>query len=386
MFKSVKKFLIQLSCTGFILCLAALFLTTPALADSHRVFTSLAGLPGFDPNTQGIGDFFQALYTLAIIIGALLAVVRIVIAGVKYVLSASAPTTAAAREDIKGSLLGLLLIIGAVVILNTINPELANLDIFSRGRELQEERARVLQDVRDSTSEVCGSEGKPSCLARSCYDLDRTDTLERPNYERICPPPSRHNSISCTDSEQRCDELPAEVITTCAGWCEVAGGVVVGSSNGTNCYYPNDPDTEARIETATRNKETEARVRPWACWVEQESFVFLDFSTTEPPEYLKNIEGIGHLPIIQGIDASVAYEMVKGVLEIDENSDKAKKLHKIKEYRYSAASGYNEKITAGCVAIGGNRVISIHSNKYHYCVSTIPSVSEDDDCILGGLC
>ncbi len=63
---------------------------------------------------------------MSISIAALLAVVKIIIAGAKYMLSDIVTTKGEAKKDIRGALLGLLLIIGAVIILNTINPALTD--------------------------------------------------------------------------------------------------------------------------------------------------------------------------------------------------------------------------------------------------------------------
>ena len=84
----------------------------------------LVGLP---IDTKGSFDqYINLLYKMSISIAALLAVVKIIIAGAKYMLSDVVTTKSAAKNDIKGALLGLLLIVGAVIILNTINPALTD--------------------------------------------------------------------------------------------------------------------------------------------------------------------------------------------------------------------------------------------------------------------
>lgn len=78
-------------------------------------------------NTQGnFDEYINLLYKMSISIAALLAVVKIIIAGAKYMLSDIVTTKGEAKKDIRGALLGLLLIIGAVIILNTINPALTD--------------------------------------------------------------------------------------------------------------------------------------------------------------------------------------------------------------------------------------------------------------------
>ena len=63
---------------------------TPAIVFAQTPpppFRVLVGIPGVDANTASIGQYINALYILSISIAALLAVIKIIIAGVKYVLS-----------------------------------------------------------------------------------------------------------------------------------------------------------------------------------------------------------------------------------------------------------------------------------------------------------
>ncbi len=78
-------------------------------------------------DTKGsFNEYINLLYKMSISIAALLAVVKIIIAGAKYMLSDIVTTKGEAKKDIRGALLGLLLITGAVIILNTINPALTD--------------------------------------------------------------------------------------------------------------------------------------------------------------------------------------------------------------------------------------------------------------------
>jgi hypothetical protein len=77
---------------------------------------------------EGFGDFINNLYYLSIGLAALLAVIKIVIAGVKWMLSDIVTDKSQAKNDIRGSLVGLLIIISAVLVLNIINPSLVNIN------------------------------------------------------------------------------------------------------------------------------------------------------------------------------------------------------------------------------------------------------------------
>ncbi len=85
---------------------------------------------GYPPFAQATGpaDFIQKLYDYALSIAGTLAVVMIVYGGVKYVVSAgSVSAQSDARDIIKNAVWGIVLLGGAYLVLNTINPRLVNL-------------------------------------------------------------------------------------------------------------------------------------------------------------------------------------------------------------------------------------------------------------------
>lgn len=95
-------------------------------------FVNLVGVPGLTGNVNaegGLNSYINALYRLSISIAALLAVIKIVIAGAKYMLSDIITHKEEAKKDIQGALIGLLIVIGAIIILNTINTDLTNLNL-----------------------------------------------------------------------------------------------------------------------------------------------------------------------------------------------------------------------------------------------------------------
>ena len=73
-----------------------------------------------------VNDF----YILALAVSGILAFGAIVLGAVKYAASVGNSTLQGdAKDQIKQALLGLLLLLGAVIILNTINPDLTTLSI-----------------------------------------------------------------------------------------------------------------------------------------------------------------------------------------------------------------------------------------------------------------
>lgn len=110
-------------------------LTVPAVVfgagEGAITFIPLVGIPGVDPNSpDGLGYYINAIYRLSISLAALLAVVKIVIAGAKYMLDDIVTHKEEAKQDIWGAIMGLLVILGAVLILTTINSDLTNTNLL----------------------------------------------------------------------------------------------------------------------------------------------------------------------------------------------------------------------------------------------------------------
>lgn len=84
-------------------------------------------------NTEtSLADYFNNLFLLVISIGAMIAVLRLVYGGFLYMTQTeSIKRTATARDVIQGTLVGLLLLIGAVLILQTVNPAIVNLKVLN---------------------------------------------------------------------------------------------------------------------------------------------------------------------------------------------------------------------------------------------------------------
>ena len=97
----------------------------PLLVAAQIEYQPLAGIPGVTTGTQpSFAAYVNALYSLAITGAAMFAVIKIVLAGVKYMTSSLVSGKEDAKGDILGALLGLLIILGTFLILNTINPNL----------------------------------------------------------------------------------------------------------------------------------------------------------------------------------------------------------------------------------------------------------------------
>ncbi|KKU70310.1 MAG: hypothetical protein UX94_C0008G0002 [Parcubacteria group bacterium GW2011_GWA2_47_21] len=80
--------------------------------------------------TTNLTKYVTGGFQLAILIAGVLAVLTLAAAGIQYMTTDSIPSKGSAKEKIQNAVLGLLLALGAYLILITINPELLNLRLL----------------------------------------------------------------------------------------------------------------------------------------------------------------------------------------------------------------------------------------------------------------
>lgn len=102
----------------------AFFLLIPVFVLAQPAYEPLVTIPSTGNDLTDFDGFINGLYILSITIAALLAVIKIIIAGVKWMTTDVAPSKGAAKKDIEGALLGLIIVLSAVLILTVINPEI----------------------------------------------------------------------------------------------------------------------------------------------------------------------------------------------------------------------------------------------------------------------
>ena len=151
--------------------------TAPLYTFAEGTYAPLIQVPGFtDGLTNGFSEYVNYLYATAIAIGALLAVVKIIVAGVKYMTSEVVTSKGDAKKDIQGALLGLLLILGAYIILNTINPQLLNQKIgfkeLSKAPDIVNAKPPVQTPSQPTVP--CGTESRADQLGMEITVIDLT--------------------------------------------------------------------------------------------------------------------------------------------------------------------------------------------------------------------
>jgi hypothetical protein len=144
--------------------LISLFILTPLMAYAQvKTFQNLPGLENVsDLTTQ---QYIDALFVIAIVTASILAVFKLIWAGVQYMLSEVVTSKQKAKDDIRGALLGLLIILGAVTLLNTINPNLTNLNFLRNATTVTPaQRVGGSRQVEAPTPTPTCTDGRtPSC-------------------------------------------------------------------------------------------------------------------------------------------------------------------------------------------------------------------------------
>jgi len=104
-------------------------------------FVALAETPGGSRlgnlyESQDLGQFINRLFTAALSLGAILAVLRLAFAGYLYMTTDAWGQKGKAKEVIGNVVLGLLLLLSIWLILKQINPQLLQLDFLKNIRPL----------------------------------------------------------------------------------------------------------------------------------------------------------------------------------------------------------------------------------------------------------
>jgi hypothetical protein len=120
---------------AIILVFVALSALAPLLVVAENgnvvLLESLPNIGESGAQAPNLGDYLDGLFKLALGVATGLAVVMIVIGGVEYMGSESVFKKDAGREKIQDALWGLLLALGAFLLLQTINPALVRFDIVN---------------------------------------------------------------------------------------------------------------------------------------------------------------------------------------------------------------------------------------------------------------
>lgn len=170
----------------------ALFTPLIGLAQAYE-YVSMVNLPYVDGN-QSTEDYVNGLYILAISVAAFLAVIKIIFAGVKYVMSDIVTSKEDAKTDIRGALIGLMIVLGAWIILNTINPSLTELNALKNAPPLRQAEQGTGQNPAchtndDRSQTICLNQGEEiiffACDGNDCTQAEVDCVMRDRDNEHI---------------------------------------------------------------------------------------------------------------------------------------------------------------------------------------------------------
>jgi len=168
-------------------CVSIFFLLFATLAHAQATpgdgtFVPLSNVPFLDANTT-LSGLLNTLFTLTIGIAAALSVIMIAIGGFQYMGSEAYSSKQAAKEKIMGAFIGIAIILGSVLLLSTINPNLLNLNPLSSAPVPPQNQSGNLGSSIDSTYGCSAVAGSGSCCnAGDSSLLLNTDASGVSNY------------------------------------------------------------------------------------------------------------------------------------------------------------------------------------------------------------
>jgi hypothetical protein len=127
--------------------------TIQVMAQDSDTYTLLAPLPGLTEISQdkALEKYVPYVFNLAIGIAAITAVVMIVFGGFQYMTSDAIGGKSEGKDRIKNAIFGLVLVIGAWLILYTINPNLLTLNLNIAPVSIQEVKQTLGGEVSAGT-------------------------------------------------------------------------------------------------------------------------------------------------------------------------------------------------------------------------------------------
>ncbi len=155
--------------------LSTVFAELPKL---DMTYTFLSPLPElgttFDPTVpNNLGTYLNAIIPVFIGVCVILAVIMIVLGGLQYMTSELISGKEAGKERIRNAIFGLLLALGAWLLLYTINPKILDVDLS--GITQQDVTIQLMPESENILSAVTSDAGAPTA---GCPDgIGRTDGI-----------------------------------------------------------------------------------------------------------------------------------------------------------------------------------------------------------------
>ncbi len=158
----------------FFLTVTAVF-SLPLLANAaSHAYVPLVDLGGrFAGGDGDLGQYFNNLFDLALIIGSVLAVLLIATAGLQYMTTDAVSGTTQAKTRIRQAVMGILMLLAIWIFFNEVNPEILDLNFALSEFVVEESKTPAVKaastiipvslPVGSTITVDCDLPGKPSC-------------------------------------------------------------------------------------------------------------------------------------------------------------------------------------------------------------------------------
>lgn len=222
----------------FLLSTIYYLLATPVLAQSATEYKLLTPLPNVE-TAQGTGkatasSYISGLFNLIIGIAGVLAVIKIIFGGIKYMSTDAFMGKNEARDTIQNAIWGLILAISAWLILFTVNPNLVKFDLKIPVQTIP--TPPTSSPTPSPTPSPGGGAGRPMTSA------------EIADHERI---KTRLESagVQINNNGQPCTQGQTRGCTNLNGLAEAAIQGLVGLKSDCNCVIQITGGTESGHQT-----------------------------------------------------------------------------------------------------------------------------------------
>lgn len=148
-----------------------------------------------ESSSEGISEYINNFYNTAIILGGVAAILVIIIGGLMWTTSGAIDQKNRGRDLITSAIWGLVLLLGAYIILNTINPELTDLS--------EPDVGGGIAGLGTGDLITGGPEDNPYlCLYQTNTDIDPC-----PEGEKAVNNIDDQGELTCCDSLPRCENV-----------------------------------------------------------------------------------------------------------------------------------------------------------------------------------
>lgn len=140
--------------------------------DPSKDYELLAPLPGLDAIKENttLAGYLSTIFKVAIGLTTFLAVVYLIIGGIQYATTEALSGKGEGRTHMTNAILGLVLALSAYLILNTLNPDLVNLNFLLRSVSIEsieedvDDAGNIIKFSTPLPGDACPSkEGKDTC-------------------------------------------------------------------------------------------------------------------------------------------------------------------------------------------------------------------------------